>query len=174
MSVLHQGHNHSSQAPRETCGRQASFPDHSRSIYTISRVLRMILFNIIQKRLIFYSSQNISYSSHSSTDIFLNPENLLNHIWTTPSRTNGPIYSISCCCCAVFNCVRLFVQLYSLPGSSSVHVIFQARILEWVAIYYYRGSYWPRDQSHSSVSHAWQADSLPLATWEGFSVLGSS
>ena len=43
----------------------------------------MILFNIIQKRLIFYSSQNISYCSHSSTDIFLNPENLLNHIWTT-------------------------------------------------------------------------------------------
>ena len=29
----------------------------------------------------------------------------------------------------------------TLPGSSSVHGIFQARILEWVAIYYYWGSY---------------------------------
>ena len=31
----------------------------------------------------------------------------------------------------------------SLPGSS-VHGIFQARILEWVAISFSRGSYWPR------------------------------
>ena len=41
---------------------------------------------------------------------------------------------------------------YSQPGSS-VHGIFQARILEWVAISYSRGSSQPRDQSHiSSVS----------------------
>ena len=33
---------------------------------------------------------------------------------------------------------------YSLP-SSSVHGILQARILEWVAIFSFRGSYWPRD-----------------------------
>ena len=32
----------------------------------------------------------------------------------------------------------------SLPGSS-VHGIFQARILEWVAISFSRGSFWPRD-----------------------------
>ena len=32
----------------------------------------------------------------------------------------------------------------SLPGSS-VHGIFQARILEWVAISFLRGSSWPRD-----------------------------
>ena len=36
--------------------------------------------------------------------------------------------------------------LYSLPGSS-VHGIFQARILEWVAIPFSRGSSWPRDQT---------------------------
>ena len=34
----------------------------------------------------------------------------------------------------------------SLPGSS-VHGIFQARILEWVAISFSRGSSWPRDQT---------------------------
>ena len=33
---------------------------------------------------------------------------------------------------------------YSLPGSS-VHGIFQARVLEWVAISCSRGSSWPRD-----------------------------
>ena len=34
----------------------------------------------------------------------------------------------------------------SLPGSS-IHVLFQARILEWVAISYSRGSFRPRDQT---------------------------
>ena len=39
----------------------------------------------------------------------------------------------------------------SLPGSS-VHRIFQARVLEWVAISFSRGSSQPRD--HTQVSHA--------------------
>ena len=34
----------------------------------------------------------------------------------------------------------------SLPHSS-VHEIFQARVLEWVAISFSRGSSWPRDQT---------------------------
>ena len=38
----------------------------------------------------------------------------------------------------------------SLPGSS-VHGIFQARVLEWVAISFSRGSSWSRDQTR--VSH---------------------
>ena len=37
----------------------------------------------------------------------------------------------------------------SLPGSP-VHGLLQARILEWVAISYSRGSSWPRDQTHAS------------------------
>ena len=37
----------------------------------------------------------------------------------------------------------------SAPGSS-VHGIFQARILEWVAISFSRGSSWPRDQTQVS------------------------
>ena len=39
---------------------------------------------------------------------------------------------------------------YSLPGSS-VHGIFQARVLEWVAISFSRGSSQPRDRTR--VSH---------------------
>ena len=39
---------------------------------------------------------------------------------------------------------------YSLPGSS-IHVTFQARVLEWVAISFSRRSSWPRDQTQ--VSH---------------------
>ena len=36
-----------------------------------------------------------------------------------------------------------------LPGFS-VHGLFQARILEWIAIPFSRGSSWPRDQTHIS------------------------
>ena len=48
---------------------------------------------------------------------------------------------------------------YNLPGFS-VHGIHQARILEWVAISFSRGSSWSRDEP---VSPASQADSLPLS-----------
>ena len=45
-------------------------------------------------------------------------------------------------------------------SGSSVHGILQARILEWVAISFSRGSSQPRDQTWSP---ALQADSLPLS-----------
>ena len=54
----------------------------------------------------------------------------------------------------------------SLPGSS-VHGIFQARILEWVAISYSRGSSWSRDQtcvSYVSCIGRWVL--YPWGTWE--------
>ena len=48
-----------------------------------------------------------------------------------------------------------------LPGSS-VHGILQAKILEWVAIPFSRGSSWPRDQTHISyISH-----NYPLPTFK--------
>ena len=47
----------------------------------------------------------------------------------------------------------------SLPGSS-VHEILQARILEWVAISFSRGSSQHRDRPHCLLY--WQVDSLPL------------
>ena len=40
------------------------------------------------------------------------------------------------------------------PPSSSVHGIFQARILEWVAISLSRESSWPRDWTHIPAWHA--------------------
>ena len=36
------------------------------------------------------------------------------------------------------------------PPGSSVHEILQARILEWVAVPFSRGSSWPRDRTHIS------------------------
>ena len=50
----------------------------------------------------------------------------------------------------------------SLPGSS-VHGILQARILEWVAMPFSRGSTQPRDRTCVSYVYLyWQACSLPL------------
>ena len=51
-----------------------------------------------------------------------------------------------CFCCSVAqSCPTLCNPMdYSLPGSS-VHGILQARILEWVAISFSRGSSWPRN-----------------------------
>ena len=57
------------------------------------------------------------------------------------------------CWCDVWSlsCVRLFCDPMdcSLPGSS-VHGILQARILEWVAIPFSRGSSRPKDQTQVS------------------------
>ena len=65
------------------------------------------------------------------------------------------VYIYVCVCVCAHACVCSVVQLCltlcnpmdcSLPGSS-VHGIFQARILERVAISSSRGSSWPRDQT---------------------------
>ena len=50
------------------------------------------------------------------------------------------------------------------PPSSSIHGIFQARILEWVAISYSRGSSQPRDWTHISYIGRWIF--YHCATWE--------
>ena len=49
-------------------------------------------------------------------------------------------------------------------ASSSVHGIFQARILEWVAISFSKGSSWPRDWTRISCIGRWVL--YHWATWE--------
>ena len=68
-----------------------------------------------------------------------------------------------CVCSVAQSCLTLCDSMdCSWPGSS-VHWVFQA-ILVWVAISFFRGSSWPRDQTHIScfnrqILHHW-------ATWE--------
>ena len=52
-----------------------------------------------------------------------------------------------CVCTHAQLCLALCNPMDCSPLASSVHVIFQARILEWVAISYSRGSSQPRDQT---------------------------
>ena len=54
----------------------------------------------------------------------------------------------------LFVAAQLYLTLYSptncsLPGSS-VHGIILARMLKWIAIYFFRGSSQPRDRTHIS------------------------
>ena len=61
-------------------------------------------------------------------------------------------------------CPTLCNPMDCSPPGSSVHEIPQARILEWVAISFPRGSTWPRDRTHFPcllLLH-WQVASLQL------------
>ena len=61
-------------------------------------------------------------------------------------------------CCFLVSCIRLCSLMGCSPPGASVHGLLQARILEWVAVPFSRGSSWPRPY----LLH-WQADSLPLS-----------
>ena len=58
------------------------------------------------------------------------------------------IYTVLTLSC--FSCVWLCDPMDCNPPGSFVHGILQARILEWIAIPFSRGSSWPRDQARVS------------------------
>ena len=54
----------------------------------------------------------------------------------------------------LLRCVQLFYDpMDCSPPGSSVHGISQARMLEWVAIPFSKGSSWSKDWTHSSCIH---------------------
>ena len=63
-----------------------------------------------------------------------------------------------------YSCPTLCNTMDSSPASSSVHGILQARIMEWVAIPFSRGSSQPRDWTQ--VSHIAGRFFTIWATWE--------
>ena len=74
------------------------------------------------------------------------------HVWLNPFsvhlKTITTLLVRYCCCCEVAQpCPTLCSPTdCSLPGSS-VHGIFQTRILEWVAVSFSRGPSRPRDRT---------------------------
>ena len=75
------------------------------------------------------------------------------------NQSEETFYSV---CLVAQLCLTLYSTMdWSLPGSS-VHGIFQARILEQVAISYSRGSSRSWDQTWVSHLLRWQVGSLPL------------
>ena len=82
-----------------------------------------------------------------------------------PKRVRQNYMVQSCVCVCAYVCMLSHVQLFCdlmacSPPWSSVHGIVQARILEWVAISFSRGS---SDSGTRSGSPTSQADSLPLS-----------
>ena len=82
--------------------------------------------------------------------------------WATEEALYMCVYVHLCVCVCVCVCVCSVAQscptlcdptVYN-PPSSSVHGIFQARKLEWVAIFLSKGSSWPRDQTCTPLSPA--------------------
>ena len=84
--------------------------------------------------------------------------------WKVSGKLGGKPLGINKHCCSVAkSCPTVWTLLDCTPPGSSVLQDFQARILEWVAISFSRGSSTPGTESESAVSPALQAYSLPLS-----------
>ena len=83
--------------------------------------------------------------------------------WKVSGKLGGRPLGINKHCCSVAkSCPTVCTPLDCTAPGSSVLGDFQARIREWVAISFSRGSSKPRTESESAVSTALQAYSLPL------------
>ena len=60
-----------------------------------------------------------------------------------------------CYCLVTKSCLTLCEPMDYSPPGFSVHVISQARILEWVAIFFFRGSSQLKDETHVSWIGRW-------------------
>ena len=63
---------------------------------------------------------------------------------------NSGLENACVCAKSLQLCLTLCDPMDQSPSGSSVHGVLQARILEWVAIFFSRGSSWPRDRTHVS------------------------
>ena len=82
------------------------------------------------------------------------------HIYVYVYITFSPWF---CCCSSPQSCPTLcHLMDHNLPGSS-VHGSSQIRMLEWIAISFFWGSSWPRDQTYFSCL---AVDSLLLSQLE--------
>ena len=71
-----------------------------------------------------------------------------NEVWLCRLLSLGP-FAVACCFVAQLH-LTLCDPVDCSPPGPSVHGILQARILEWVAISFSRGSSWPRDRTQIS------------------------
>ena len=62
----------------------------------------------------------------------------------------GQLCGLSLCVCQSFSCVQLLQPRGLYPTRLPVHGILQARILEWVAVFFSRGSSRPRNRTQVS------------------------
>jgi len=98
------------------------------------------------------------------------PETYLFSCWWAgkihPPPYSGLVTFHYCCCLVTKSSLTLCNLVDCSPPGFSVHGIFLARILEWIAISFFRGSSQPRKWTHVSWVGRWM-DSLLLGhlTW---------
>ena len=86
------------------------------------------------------------------------------HVISGGGSFRGWKWGICVCVCAQL-CLTLCEPMNCSPQVSSVHGILQARMLEWIAFSFSRGSSQPKDQTWVfcvSFAGHWQVGSLPL------------
>ena len=73
------------------------------------------------------------------------------------------MHACLCACSVAQSCLTLCHRMDCSPSGSSVHRIFQTRILEWVAISFSKGSSRPRDQT--CITYVSCVTSRLLTSW---------
>ena len=130
--------------PLEDCGRTWTCP-----------LGGMFLAWIItwQEIIFFCQGRVIKYRVDNELETSRNEKSIKSIHWNSISS-----HLADCCFVAKLCPTHCNPMDCSLPGFS-VHGILQARILEWVAISFSRGSSQPRDQTLISCLLLWQTDS---------------
>ena len=76
-------------------------------------------------------------------------QSTISYLFSDSTCQKGNCFNIVCVCVSQ-SCLTLCDPMDCSLPHSSVHGISQARILEWVALPFSRGSSWPRDQTQVS------------------------
>ena len=80
------------------------------------------------------------------------------------------VTSFSLCSCQTLSHVQLCDSMDNNPPGFFVHGLLQARILEWVAMSFSRGSSWPRDWTHISCIGRWILHHWATLLWPPYSL----
>ena len=113
-------------------------------------------------------SKYISVGSNKKSMDYCSPKYNLSYLTILTSQ------STFCCCLVTNSCLTLCSPMDYTPPSFFVHGISQAGIMEWIVIFFFRGSCQSRDQTHVSciVGRLFTAETpvkpsaIPLLTWE--------
>ena len=111
-------------------------------------------------------AQSLNYWTTKKVHSCVYLTNILNTCPTTSNVSGRTSYVIFGVCVRANSLILvwLFVALWSVAHQIPLSLgILHARILEWVAMLFAKGSSWPRDQTCISCLLLWQAGSLPLA-----------
>ena len=106
---------------------------------------------IFQTRMLEWDAISFSGGFSWTRDWYMSPV-LAGRFFTTKPPGKLTHVSVCVCVCVTQSCLTLCDSMDCSPPGSSVHGILQARIPEWVAISFSRGSSQPRDGTQASCT----------------------